>query len=197
MTTFVFPPSTYLPIAIGFFGLGTGYFIWGGQALTGYPASSPEVNRTMGMWGLWMPGFMQFVTGIVLLIGLTWFNVFGHTPPLYMAAFAFTAFGIHWFAMAHRRFIGSSELPDAWMAIAFSILSVLGVVIFVGAKDIPVAIVFIGLSLIYLTESPTRFGVLPGGAKLVAIWQLLTGIWLMYMTWAVALNISLGTHLWV
>ena len=83
------------------------------------------------------------------------------------------------------------------MAIAFFILSVLGVVIFVGAKDIPVAIVFIGLSLIYLTEAPTRFGVLPGGAKLVAIWQLLTGIWLMYMTWAVALNISLGTHLWV
>ena len=84
MPTFVFPPSTYLPIAIGFFGLG--YFIWGGQALTGYPASSPEVNRTMGMWGLWMPGFMQFITGIVLLIGLTWLNVFGHTPPLYMAA---------------------------------------------------------------------------------------------------------------
>jgi hypothetical protein len=46
------------------------------------------------------------------------------------------------------------------MAIAFFILSILGVVIFIAAKDIPVAIVFIGLSLIYLTESPTRFGVL-------------------------------------
>jgi hypothetical protein len=114
-----------------------------------------------------------------------------------MAALAFTAFGIHWFAMAHRRFIGSSELPDAWMAIAFSILSILGVVIFIGANDIPVAIVFIGLSLIYLTEFPTRFGVLPGGAKLVATWQLLTGIWLMYMTCAVALNISLDKHLWI
>jgi hypothetical protein len=33
MTTFVFPPSTYLPIAIGFFGLGTGYFIWGGPGV--------------------------------------------------------------------------------------------------------------------------------------------------------------------
>ncbi|HLG75317.1 MAG TPA: hypothetical protein VKX46_02815 [Ktedonobacteraceae bacterium] len=192
-----FAPSVYLPVAIGFFGLGTGYFIWGGQALLGYPKSSPEVNRTMGMWAFWMPGFMQFVTGIVLLIGLTWFNVFGKTAPLYMAAVAFTAYGIHWFAMAHRRFIDSSAAPDAWMAIAFLILSVLGVVIFIGANDIPVAIVFIGLSLIYLTEVPTRFGVFPGGVRLVAIWQILTGLWLMYMTWAVALNISLNMHLWV
>ncbi len=26
-----FAPSVYLPIAIGFFGLGTGYFIWGAR----------------------------------------------------------------------------------------------------------------------------------------------------------------------
>lgn len=193
----LFTESTYLPIAIGFFGLGTGYFIWGGQAVFGFPAGKPEVNKTMGMWAFWMPGMMQFVTGIVLLIGLTWFNVFGKAPPLYMAAVAFTAYGIHWFAMAHRRFIESSALPDAWMAIAYFILSVLGVVIFFGANDIPVAIVFIGLSLIYLTESPYRFGVFPFGARLVGIWQLLTGIWLMYLTWAVSLNISLGWHLWV
>jgi hypothetical protein len=47
------------------------YFIWGGQALFGFPKASPEVNRTMGMWGFWMPGFMQFITGAYLLIGLT------------------------------------------------------------------------------------------------------------------------------
>ena len=140
---------------------------------------------------------MQFITGIVLLIGLTWFNVFGKAPPLYMAAVAFTAYGIHWFVFAHRRYIDSSALPDAWMAIAYFLLSVLGVVIFFAANDVPVAIVFIGLSLIYLTESPYRFGVLPFGARLVGIWQLLTGIWLMYLTWAVSLNISLGWHLWV
>jgi len=34
-----------------FFGLRTGYFIWGGQALFGFPKTSPEVARTMGMWG--------------------------------------------------------------------------------------------------------------------------------------------------
>jgi hypothetical protein len=197
MTHFVFPSSVFIPVVIGFFGLGTGYFIWGGQALTGYPQSTPEVDRTMGMWAFWMPGFMQFITGITLLIGLTWFNVFGGTPPLYMAALAFTAYGIHWFAMAHRRFIGSSSAPDAWMAIAFFIISVLGIIVFIGASDIPVAIVFIGLALIYLTESPTRFGVFPGGARLVAVWQVLTGIWLMYLTYAVTVNITLGAHWWV
>jgi hypothetical protein len=198
MTTFAFPTSVYLPIAIGFFGLGTGYFIWGGQALFGYPNEDekPEVSRTMGMWAVWMPGFMQFVTGIYLLTGLTLFQVF-KGAPLYMAAVAFTAYGIHWFAMGHRRFVRSSALPDAWMALAFLILSILGVVVFIGAGDIPVAIVFIGLSLIYLSEAPTRFGVLPMGGRLVGVWQVLTGLWLMYMTWAVTLNLTLGMKLWV
>jgi hypothetical protein len=42
-----FASSPFWPIAIGFFGLGTGYFIWGGQVLFGYPKASPEVDRTM------------------------------------------------------------------------------------------------------------------------------------------------------
>jgi hypothetical protein len=192
-----FPPSVYIPIALGFFGLGTGYFVWGGQALIGYPKAAPEMEKTMGMWGFWMPGFMQFMTGIILFIGLTWFPVFTKAAPLYMAAVAFTAYGIHWFAMAHRRYVGASPMPDAWMAIAFFFLSVLGVIVFFGAGDIPVVIVFIGLSLIYLTESPTRFGVFPFGGRLVAVWQILTGIWLLYLTYAVTLNITLGTKLWV
>jgi hypothetical protein len=196
MTQFALQPSVYIPVAIGFFGLRTGYFIWGGQALFGYPKSSPEVNKTMGMWGFWMPGFMQFLTGITLLVGLTWFQVF-KGAPLYMAALAFTAYGIHWFAMAHRRYIGASDQPDAWMAIAFFLISVLGVIIFVSANDIPVAIVFIGLTLIYLTESPTRFGLFPKGAMLVAIFQLLTGIWLMYLTFAVTMNLAIAAQLWV
>jgi hypothetical protein len=199
-------PSAFLPLAIGFFGLGTGYFVWGGQAVFGFPTEDkPDVSQTMGMWALWMPGFMQFVTGISLLVGLTWFNVFAigpdgkpvSTTPLYMAAVAFTAYGIHWFAMAHRRFIRSSALPDGWMAIAFAILSILGIVVFAMANDVPVVIVFIGLTLIYLTEILTRFGVLSWGGRLVGIWQLLTGIWLMYLTFAVTLNLSNGLHWWV
>jgi hypothetical protein len=130
--TFTFASSSFVPIAIGFFGLGTGYFIWGGQALFGFPKNSPEVNRSFGLWGFWMPGFMQFLTGIYLLTGLTWFNVFGKTvsSPLYMAGLAFTAYGIHWFAMAFRRYIDSSAQADGWVAIAFLFLSILGLMFF-------------------------------------------------------------------
>lgn len=202
MTTLAFPPSAFIPVVVGLFGLGTGYFIWGGQALFGYPKPVPEVEKTMGMWGLWMPGFMQFITGVYIFVGLTWFQVFS-TPgaksisPFYMVGLAFTAYGVHWFALGHRRFIGSSAQPDAWMSIAYFLLSVLGVVVFVVVPDIPIAIVFIGLALIYLTDSPTRFGVFPAGGRLVGLWQALTGIWLLYLTWAFTLNLSLGMHLWV
>jgi hypothetical protein len=156
MTTFVFAPSTYLPIAIGFFGLGTGYFIWGGQALFGIPdpKMSPGLDKTMGMWGFWMPGFMQFITG-------------------------------------------SSPDADGWMAIAFLILSILGVYVFIAANDIPVAIVFIGLCLIYLTEIPARFVKSAAAARTVGLFQFLTGIWLMYMTIATVINFSLGGKLWL
>ncbi|HEX8732851.1 MAG TPA: hypothetical protein VF725_12415 [Ktedonobacterales bacterium] len=197
MTTFDFAQSVFFPIAIGFFGLGCGYFIWGGQALFGVPKSSPELNKSMGMWGFWMPGFMQFITGVYLIVGMTWFGVFVKAPPIYMAGLAFTAYGIHWFAMAHRRYISSPADADGWMAIAFLILSILGVYVFVAANDIPVAIVFIGLSLIYLTEIPARFAHSAAAARIVGLWQFITGIWLMYMTIATVVNLSLGGKLWL
>jgi hypothetical protein len=195
--TFTLASSPYVPLAIGFFGLGTGYFIWGGQALFGFPKTSPEVNRTMGLWAFWMPGFMQFITGVCLLIGLTWFDVFGKAAPSYMAALAFTAYGIHWFAMAHRRYIDSSAQPDGWMAIAYLFLSLLGLGVFRGAGDIPVMLIFVGLTLIYATEIPTRlFSWRPGG-RLVGLFQFVTGIWLMYCTYAITVNLALGARAWI
>jgi hypothetical protein len=177
-------------VAIGFFGLGVGYFIWGGQALFGFPRSSPDVDRTMGMWGFWMPGFLQFITGVYLIVGLTWFDVFGTAAPLYMAGLAFTAYGIHWFAMAHRRYIGSSSAPDAWIAIAFLFLSALGVDVFFRAGDTTVMLVFVGLTLIYLVEIPTRFLSWNTGGRLVGLLQLATGIWLMYCTYATVIRLA-------
>lgn len=197
MEAFTFASSPYVPVAVGFFGLATGYFVWGGQALFGFPRTDPEVNKTMGMWGFWMPGFMQFITGVYLLVGLTWFDVFGKVAPLYMAGLAFTAYGIHWFAMAYRRYIGSSDQPDAWMAIAFLFLSVLGVVVFRRAGDIPVMIIFVGLSLIYATEIPTRFFSWRFGSKLVGLLQVATGIWLLYCTYAITVDLALGAKAWV
>jgi hypothetical protein len=196
MSPLTFAHSAFAPLAIGFFGLGTGYFIWGGQALFGYPQASPEVDRTIGLWGIWMNGFMQFITGVYLMVGLTWFGVFTNSPPLYMAALAFTAYGVHWFALSHRRFIGSSSQPDAWMAIAFFLLSLLGAMVFFGAGDVPVGILFIGLCLIYITEVPTSFGVFEG-RRLVGLWQFLTGIWLIYLTFGVTLNTTIGAHWWI
>ena len=195
--TITFTASPFAPIAVGFFGLGTGYFIWGGQALFGFPRSSPEVNKSLGMWGFWMPGFMQFITGIFLLVGLTWFNVFGNAAPLYMAGLAFTAYGIHWFAMAHRRYIDSSAQPDGWMAIAFLFISILGIDVFAAAHDIPVEIIFVGLALIYASEIPTRLFSWGPGARLVGFFQFLTGIWLMYCTYAITVNLALGAKAWI
>jgi hypothetical protein len=192
-----FASSPFVPVAIGFFGLGTGYFIWGGQALFGFPKTSPEVNRSLGLWGFWMPGFMQFLTGIYLLIGLTWFNVFRDAAPLYMAGLAFTAYGIHWFAMAHRRYINSNVQLDGWMALAFLFLSILGVDVFWRAGDIPVMIIFVGLTLIYATEVPTRLLLWNSGLRLIGLLQFVTGVWLMYCTYAMTVNLALGAKAWI
>jgi hypothetical protein len=197
MTPSIFAHSPFFPLAIGFFGLSTGYFVWGGQALFGFPKQTPEVNRTIALWGIWMNGFMQFITGVYLMIGLTWFGVFSDAAPLYMAALAFTAYGVHWFAVAYRRYTGASPVPEGWMAIPFSLLGILGATVFFSAGDAPAGILFIGLSLVYLTEIPTNFGVFPGGRRLIGLIQLLTAIWLMYLTYGVTMNLALGKHWWV
>ena len=129
--------------------------------------------------------------------GFDLFGVFANAAPLYMAGVAFTVYGIHWFAMAHRRYIGSSSAPDGWMAIAYFFISALGTYVFGKAADIPVMIIFIGLTLIYLVEAPTRLAGWNGGSRIVALLQCLTGIWLMYCTWAVTVNLALGYKLWV
>jgi hypothetical protein len=192
-----FASSPFVPIAIGFFGLATGYLVWGGQALFDLPKTSPEVDKSLGLWGIWMPGFMQFLTGVYLLIGLTWFNLFGGAAPLYMAALAFTAFGVHWFAVGYRKYIGASAQPDGWMAMAFVFLSLLGVCVFHRAGDIPVMILFIGLTLVYLAEVPTRLFVWNPGIRLIGLFQFLTGLWLLYCTYAITVDVALGAKAWI
>jgi hypothetical protein len=65
-TTVAFPASTakFVPTAVGFFGLGTGYLIYGPQELFGFPKRDKAVDLATGIWGIWMPGFMQFLTGV-------------------------------------------------------------------------------------------------------------------------------------
>ena len=93
MTIVSLPASAFPPLALGFFGLATGYIIYGPQELFGFPKKEAQVNLATGVWGIWMPGFLQFLTGTYLFVGLAWFHTFT-AGPLYMAALAFSAYGV-------------------------------------------------------------------------------------------------------
>jgi hypothetical protein len=189
------PTSPFVPIAVGFMGLGTGYLIYGPQELFGYPKRGEKVDFATGLWGIWMPGFMQFFTGVYLFLGLT-FGTFT-AKPLYMAALAFTAYGVHWFAIGWNRLHGADARVNAGMAVGFLIISVLGIIVFFKAADPAVGGVFIGLACIYFTDffaslkaDLPRFG--NPGEKALGFFHIGTGLWLMYLMWAVTLDTALG-----
>jgi hypothetical protein len=62
-----FAASHSPPLALGFFGLGTGYLIWGPQELFGFPGRNERVDRSLGVWGVWTPGLCQLLTGLWLM----------------------------------------------------------------------------------------------------------------------------------
>lgn len=208
-----FSVSQFVPLALGFFGLGTGYLIYGPEELFRLPSRNRAVDLTTGLWGIWMPGFLQFITGIYLFAGLTWFHSF-RDKPLYMAALAFTAYGVHWWAIGMARALGGDPRPNGFMAIAFIVLSALGATVFFKADDVPVALLFVGLTAVYVSDFfaslfqqqpagtgappkpiPTAVGEL--GERALGLFHLITGAWLMYLTCAVTLNTAVSTHLWV
>lgn len=182
--------SAFPPLALGFFGLGAGYFIWGAQEL-GFPRRDPAVDRAVGVWGIWLPGFCQFVTGVILFVGLTWFPVFTTNKALYMAALAFTAFGIHWFALGWNRYRGNDPRPNAGMSVAFMVLSLLGATVFFGVGDWPVGVLFVGLFLVYVCDLAIALG-RPGADRALGFVHVVTGAWLMYLTFAFTVNTALG-----
>lgn len=220
--TFSFPVSAFPPLAVGFFGLGTGYLIYGPQELLGFPGRSRRVDLSTGLWGVWMPGLMQLIAGTYLFVGLAWFHSFD-APDLYMAALAFTAYGVHWFGIGMIRTFGGDARPSAGMCEAFLLISILGIVVFFKAGDHPVGGLFIGLTCIYATDllaslfpappaavgAPDTGGTGGGhpptpaararrhplgvlGERGLGFFHLGTGLFLMYLTWATALNISNG-----
>lgn len=193
-----FAPSTFVPLALGFFGLGTGYLIYGPQELAGYPHRDRRVDVATGIWGIWMPGFLQFVTGILLFVGLTWFDSF-NSPPLYMAAVAFTAYGVHWWALGLSRAFAGDPRPNAFMAVPFFVLSVVGAVVFFGAHDNPVGALFVGLAVVYICEFFSSLGLpqIRGAVweRLLGLAHVAVGVWLMYLTTAAVLNFARGFNL--
>lgn len=186
-----FVQSAFPPLALGFFGLGTGYLIYGPQEMLRWPARDERVDRATGTWGIWMPGFCQFVTGLILFVGLTWLGVFAKSPPLYMAALAFSAYGIHWFALGWNRYRGNDARPNAGMCVAYTIVSVLGLVVFFAVGDWPVGLLFLGLTLIYVSDFFASVKVALA-ERALGFWHLVIGLWLMYLTFATAVDFSLG-----
>jgi hypothetical protein len=193
-----FKTSAFVPLALGFFGLGTGYLIYGPQELARYPRRDRTVDIATGIWGIWMPGFLQFVTGIILFVGLAWFGSFT-SMPLYMAALAFTAYGVHWFALGLGRTFGGDPRPNAAMAVPFMVLSAVGAIVFFGASDNPVGGLFVGLFAVYVCEFFASLG-LPRvnsefWGRALGFVHIVVGLWLMYLTTAAALNFARGFHL--
>ncbi|HEY3878916.1 MAG TPA: hypothetical protein VGM12_09985 [Trebonia sp.] len=188
--------SPFPPLAVGFFGLGTGYLIYGPQELFHYPGRDERVDFATGMWGIWMPGFMQFFAGVYLFAGLALFGTF-KTPALYMAALAFTAYGVHWFAIGWNRLRQADPRVMVGMCVAFLLISVLGIIVFFGVGDDPVGGVFIGLTCVYAAEFVATLGPdLPAVSGLaeraLGFFRIGTGFWLIYLTFAVVLNFVLG-----
>jgi hypothetical protein len=193
------PISAFPPLALGFFGLGTGYLIYGGEELIGYPKRAEQVDVATGIWGIWMPGFMQFLAGTYLFLGLTLFHTFV-SPPLYMAALAFTAYGVHWFSLGMIRRHQADARANIGMTVAFLLISILGIIVFFKAGDNPVGGVFIGLTCVYFAEFFATLGpdyprLSQPGERLLGFFHLGTGFWLIYLTFAVALNFSVGFSL--
>jgi hypothetical protein len=121
-----------------------------------------------------MPGFCQFVTGVYLFVALTWFESLKE-PPLYMAALAFSAYGIHWFSLGWNRYQGNDVRPTGLMSIAFTLISILGAWVFFEADAWPVGVLFLGLTGVYVSEFFASFKIgvrtrpAPGGATTGAV----------------------------
>jgi len=191
----VFTTSMFPPLALGFFGLGTGYLIWGPMELFGFPPRDAAVDRSAGFWGIWLPGFCQLVTGVILFVGLTWFPVFTNDKALYMAALAFSAYGIHWFVLGWNRYRGNDDRPNAGMSVAFMVLSALGAFVFYHGGAWPVGLLFTGLFLVYLAELFVALQVGAAAVRAIGLFHTVTGVWLMYLTVAVVLNTAIGYSL--
>lgn len=207
-STVSLPPSAFPPLAVGFMGLGTGYLIYGPQELLGYPRRDERVDFATGMWGIWMPGFMQFITGVYLFLGLTLFGTFT-APLLYMAALAFTAYGVHWFSIGWNRLRRADARANQGMCVAFTLISILGIIVFFKGGDEGVGILFCGLTCIYISDffastgpAPERATFIPDrlallGEKALGAFHIATGFWLMYLMFADVLNSVLKFTLFI
>jgi hypothetical protein len=113
-----------------------------------------------------------------------------------MAALAFTAYGVHWFAMGWNRLRRTDARVNVGMTVAFLLISILGIIVFFKVGDDPVGGLFIGLACVYAADFLASLKPdlpKPGGwgERALGFFHLGTGFWLMYLVFAVALNFVL------
>jgi hypothetical protein len=103
------------------------------------------------------------------------------------------------------------------MSVPFIFLSVLGIIVFFDAHDAPVGGLFIGLTLVYVSDffaslfvrvppagasavgspppRPQPTAVSEFGERALGFFHIGTGLWLIYLTFAATLNIASGMDL--
>ena len=138
-----------------------------------------------------MPGFTQFLTGLILWAYIAMFHV-TLPNPLYMAAVAFTAYGIHWFTLGLNKHFGGDARVDGYMAIAFLWISIIGAIVFYSVRDYPVGILFTLLALVYISDIPASLLASRTWTRIKGVFHLITGVWLMYLTFAAVADFALG-----
>jgi hypothetical protein len=128
-----------------------------------------------------------------IFLGLTLFGTFTD-PGLYMAGLAFTAYGVHWFAIGWNRLRQVDPRVNVGMAVAFLVLSILGMVVFFKAGNQAVGGLFIGLTGVYIAGIFASLGAsAPGlsatGVRVLGFFPTGTGVYLMYLTFATVLDV--------
>jgi hypothetical protein len=108
---------------------------------------------------------------------------------------------------AAPRYRQSDVRPNGGMSVAFIIVSVLGMVVFYRVGAWPVGLLFTGLTAVYFFEffasvplgrgapGSARGATMVYGEKGLGLFHILTGVWLMYLTFATTLNVASGYKL--
>ncbi|GGT85692.1 hypothetical protein GCM10010289_01710 [Streptomyces violascens] len=139
------------------------------------------------------PGSCRLVTGLILFVGLTWFQVFAKEQPLYMAASAFSAYGILWFAIGWNRYRFNDPRTDAGMCVAFMVISAMGATMFFKVADRPAGLLFLGLFAICFSDLFASIGLRVGEAYWASSY-IATGGRLIYLAYATTVNFALAYH---
>jgi hypothetical protein len=91
---------------------------------------------------------------------------------------------------------GGAARPSAFVVVSFALISLLGVIVFAHASDVPVTLLFAGLTCIYVSDIFASLK-MAMGEKALGFFHLLTGSWLIYLMFAATLNFAACHHLWL